>query len=176
MARYAIGRYEDVSALFDSRRYKRPTEQKKSKRGGKCSADGLYSAWICVVVQFFGIQKSCSGSRISKVLDVRLLVADWESAKTDEQIQRCVRSCVIDESSGLMDKREGERFGNCYRCVGYERVGIVVVNQRRDAVSPAYEKLYKGSVVALKPKCVWQAMAVKESSQLRNTTTTTRRC
>ncbi|GJZ96134.1 UDP-glycosyltransferase 92A1, partial [Tanacetum coccineum] len=41
---------------------------------------------------------------------------------------------------------EGERFGNCYRCLGWERVGIVVVNQRRDVVLPAYENLYKDSV------------------------------
>ncbi|GKE60397.1 hypothetical protein Tco_1510764, partial [Tanacetum coccineum] len=41
--------------------------------------------------------------------------------------------------------KEGERFGNCYKCLGWERVGIVVVNQRRDVVLPAYENLYKDS-------------------------------
>nr|GEX40723.1 hypothetical protein [Tanacetum cinerariifolium] len=41
--------------------------------------------------------------------------------------------------------KECERFRNCYICVGWKRVGIIVVNQRRDAVLPAYEKLYKGS-------------------------------
>ncbi|GJT02162.1 S-adenosyl-L-methionine-dependent tRNA 4-demethylwyosine synthase [Tanacetum coccineum] len=50
-----------------------------------------------------------------------------------------------DECDNMKQTREGERFGNCYRCVGWERIGIVVVNQRRNAVLPAYEKPYKDS-------------------------------